>query len=72
MAKTLTHDAVIARLKKMQKGKTLTSFAAELAISPAYLCDVYAGKRGLGGKILGRLGLVQNPLTYSEIEDDSG
>jgi len=67
--KTLSHEKVLARLKKLQNGRTLTAFGQEIGVSAGYLSDVYRGKRGLGEIICGYLKIVKNPPTYSEVEE---
>lgn len=67
----MTHVQVIARLKKMQNGRTMEAFSKELGITAGYLSEVYSGKRGLGVVLLTVLRLVKNPPTYSHIEEKS-
>ena len=67
--KTLTHEKVVARLKKLQNGRTAEDFAQEIGFSGGYLSDVYAGKRGLGIVICTYLRIRKNPPTYSEVEE---
>ncbi len=45
--------------------------AAELEVSPAYLCDVLAGRRDPGKSILKGLGL-RRVVRYERIPDGSG
>lgn len=55
--KILTHDEVIAALRKRQGSLTLRQFALKLDLSAAYLSDVYRKNREPGKKILKHLGL---------------
>lgn len=68
MAKIVTHDAVIARLKKMQGDRSIREFADELRVSAMLLSQIYRGKRGIGKRIAKRLKLKKNPVvaTYTE------
>ena len=61
VTKQLTKSEVLAKMKKQQGKRTAREYAAELGISPAYLSDIYAGKREPGPAILDRLGLVLVP-----------
>ena len=63
----MTHKQVLARLKKLQNGRTLVVFGQEIGVTAGYLSDVYAGKRGLGEVLLTYLRLVKNPPTYTEV-----
>lgn len=67
MAKTLTHDQLIALLEKKQGNRTAGELAEELGISPAYLSDIFKGKRNAGPKVLEQLGLQQT-VVYQETE----
>lgn len=64
MKQTLTHDEVIALLKKLQGSKPLRAFAPEVGVSAGYLSGVYAGKYGIGEKLLGALNLQ---LVYKKV-----
>lgn len=64
MKKNMTHEDVIAWMKKIQNGRSLAIFGKEIGVSAGFLSDVYCGKRGLGNKILTFLHLVQNAPTY--------
>lgn len=57
--KSYTAAEVINLLKKMQGDQSDARFAHELGITPAYLCDLYKGRRTPGEKILSRLRLVK-------------
>lgn len=61
----MNEAAVLAILKKRVAalGSTQASVAAALAISPAYLCDVMQGRRGLSDKVLKKLG-IERVVTY--------
>ena len=56
----LTEDDVRAMVKALVvKAGSMRAMAIEWGLSPAYISDVLAGKRGPGPSILGPLGLVQ-------------
>jgi len=67
--KHMTQADVIARLKKMQNGRSLSALGKDIGVSASFLSDVYLGRRGFGHKILEKLKLVQNPPTFSEMAE---
>lgn len=46
----------ISELRGRLDGRTQVSVAAELRISVQYLCDILAGRRAMGRKVLDALG----------------
>jgi transcriptional regulator with XRE-family HTH domain len=56
--KVLSKAEVVELLKKQQGKRRQKEFAAYLGISPAYLCDVYQGRRDPGPAILDHLNLT--------------
>lgn len=61
-SKVFSAEEVIERLQKMQGDKSLRAFADEIGITPAYLCDLYKGRRNPGDKVLSHLGLAKRPM----------
>lgn len=57
---------VLSLLKKRAKAEKQVYLAADLEISPAYLSDILAGKRGFGDKVITALGLEQI-VTYRKV-----
>jgi transcriptional regulator with XRE-family HTH domain len=69
--KELTHAEVVAILKKRQRDLSLRQFALRLKVSPAYLSDIYNGKRTIGPSVLRQLKLqrVSKPMvTYMAVK----
>lgn len=64
--KKLSRDAVVAAIKKRQGKKSLRQFAVELGITPAFLCDIYKGRRSPGPKILEHFGIESHVVTTVE------
>ena len=60
----LGREQVLAIMRTAQGELSDKDFAAELGISPAYLCDIYNGHRQPGSKVLMALGLERH-ITYS-------
>lgn len=50
-------------IEKLCKGRTQAAVARELGISPAYLCDILAGRREPGPSVLKALGL-ERKISY--------
>ena len=46
-----TDEQIIKRMQRLRKGMTLRAFAAQLGISPGYLCDVLKQHQRPGRKI---------------------
>lgn len=53
-----TKDEVLRIIKLRLKGKTQVTLAEELNISPGYLCDILAGKRGISEMLAEKLGFA--------------
>jgi hypothetical protein len=58
-----TEDQLKELMHKKQGDKSYTQFARDIGCSTAYICDVYAGNRGAGPRILNYLGL-EKKVTY--------
>lgn len=56
-------EEVVQQLQKKQGRQSLRSFASSLGCSPAYLSDVYRGRRDPGPKLLEDLGLERQVKT---------
>jgi len=69
--KHYTRDQVISILKKRQGERTQSELADELGVSQQYLCDVYAGKRYIGVKILEALGMYREWAYYIKKDEDA-
>lgn len=68
--KKLTHDEVVAMLKKRQGDLSLRRFAKELRITAPHLSDIYRGNRHVGPKILEQFGLekvVESTIYYESV-----
>jgi transcriptional regulator with XRE-family HTH domain len=61
----MTHEQVIALMRKKQGKRTAKEFAAELEISQAYLSDIYQHKRDPGESVLEKLGLKKETVYVS-------
>lgn len=71
IAKLVTHQMAVDRLRRLQGKRTLREFAAALGVSHQYIADIYHGRRGMGEAVLKQLRLTKNPPaepTYSEIQ----
>lgn len=53
----ISNPQIIKELKRRQGSLSQKAFASSLGITPAYLSDLYAGKRDPGPKVLKVLGL---------------
>jgi len=51
-------NPVIAEIRKRLKGKTQNALAAEMDISPSYLCDLLKGRREVSQNIADMFGYV--------------
>jgi hypothetical protein len=49
---TMTEQEVIDLLRTAQGDRSLRAFAKEIGVTPAYVSDVYNGRRSPGPKIL--------------------
>jgi len=68
--KILSHDDVLAALRKKQGSLTLRQFAVKLGVSAAYISDVYRKNRQPGRKLLKVLGFEKESIrttTYFEV-----
>lgn len=54
---SMTEEEVIALMKTTQGGRSLRAFAAELKVTPAYLSDIYNGRRSPGPAVLKFFGI---------------
>ena len=61
----LSHDGLIQMLQKIQGKRTQKEFAESLGVSQQYICDLYAGKRQIGDKVLRALGMTREWSYYS-------
>lgn len=55
-------------LRKRQGSRSQKALAAELGITPSYLCDVLQGRREPGPQVLRALGL-ERVISYREIRE---
>ena len=62
MATMITRDQLVKLLQKRQGGRAQRELAEELGISPAYLSDIYLGKRDPGESVLEKLGLEKQTV----------
>lgn len=62
----LNVEQVRGLIKKRQGDRSASEFAKELGISPAYLSDVYLGRRDPGDKILSKLS-IQRRVVYEQV-----
>jgi len=62
--KRYSRDEVLEMLRERQGEGTQQELAADLGITPQYLCDVFQGKRHLGAKILEALGMYREWSYY--------
>src|ERR1700693_1962284 len=53
----MNREQILSQLRKVQGTDSLQNFADLLKVSPAYLCNVYAGRREPGRHILELMGL---------------
>lgn len=68
--KIISHDEVLAALRRKQGHRSLREFAVDLGISAAYLSDVYSKNRQPGKKLLKSLGMAKESvrqITYFEL-----
>jgi transcriptional regulator with XRE-family HTH domain len=63
----MTKYQVIQLLKQNQGTQTQEKYAEKLDITPAYLSDLYMGRRSPGKKILDKLGL-RKEISYKRKE----
>lgn len=59
----MTQMQVIQLLKKKQAGRSLREFCREIGCSPAYLSDIYKGRREPGQLVLDHIGIVKTVET---------
>lgn len=70
--KANTIEELLAIMKRVQGGKTLTQFAEELDVSKQYLSNVFNGRKDPSERLLGKLGFtrqtayVRSPIASSE------
>jgi transcriptional regulator with XRE-family HTH domain len=64
--KMLNVEQVRGLIRKRQGERSASEFAKELGISPAYLSDVYLGRRDPGDKILSKLS-IQRKIVYEQV-----
>jgi transcriptional regulator with XRE-family HTH domain len=57
MQKTLTHDELVALLRKKQGKRTQGEFSQELGCTQSHLSEIYSGIRKPNDQILELLGL---------------
>lgn len=69
--KRYSRDQVIEILKDKQGTRTQIELAGDLGVSQQYLCDVFAGKRDLGTKILEALGMYREWSYYIKCNEDA-
>ena len=55
----MRHKTILRRLRDRCKLSSQTLVASELGVSKQYLCDVLAGRRDVGPKMLAGLGLTR-------------
>ena len=65
----MKYQTIIGRLYDRCYASSQTTVADELGVSKQYLCDVLAGRRELGPKILTGLGLYRI-VTYGKLSDE--
>lgn len=58
----LTRQQLIDLLRAYQGARSQKAFAEELGCSTAYLCDIYAGNRDPGPKVLEAIGLKEEKI----------
>jgi transcriptional regulator with XRE-family HTH domain len=68
VVKTFTQDKVVEMLRKKQGNRSLRALARELGISPAYLSDIYKGRRNPGPAILDGFGLHKKVTISTQYE----
>ena len=56
----MTKQTIIKKLKARQGGDSLRSLAKRIPCSPAYLSDIYSGRREPGKKVLDFLGIQKS------------
>jgi predicted transcriptional regulator len=69
MPKRYSCDQILQLLKDRQGDRTQSDLADDLGVSQQYLCDVFAGKRDPGTKILEALGMYREWSYYLKRED---
>lgn len=62
----MNQASLVKMLKREQGTKSLRQFAQEIGISPAYLCDIYKGRRGGGAKLLSYFGIEKTVTVKTE------
>lgn len=63
----MTANEVRKLLQKRQGKETQVAYAKRIGISPAYLSDIYAGKRDPAKKVLDYLGLKRETIYCSPL-----
>lgn len=64
--KTMNVEQVRSLMKKQQGERSLRTFARDLGITPAYLSDLYLGRRDPGEKVLSKLN-IQRRIIYEQV-----
>jgi hypothetical protein len=67
MAKMLTVDDVLSRLRTQIAETSLRRTALELGVSAPYLSDVMRGNRSIGRKLCGAMGLKRRVVVTKTI-----
>jgi len=57
VANTLTEAEVLNIMKAEQGAQSLREFAATIGVTPAYISDIYNGRRHPGAKVLDHFGI---------------
>lgn len=60
---SMSEDEVIELMKITQGDQSLTAFAAEIGVTPAYISDIYHRRRSPGPAILKYFGLNKQTQT---------
>jgi predicted transcriptional regulator len=71
MPKHYSYDQVMGILKKRQGERTQKELADDLGVSQQYLCDVFAGKRFIGERVLSALGMYREWAYYIKKDEDA-
>lgn len=62
----MTEEEVIALMKTTQGDRSLRAFAGELQVTPAYISDIYNGRRSPGPAVLKFFGIGKRRHTIVE------
>jgi hypothetical protein len=64
----MNQEQLLEMLKRKQGKRSLREFAQEIGITPAYLCDIYKGRRQGGAKLLRYFGMEKTVTVTSEYQ----